>query len=153
MNVIVSNLDEMNSIAQIMADYLIKYPRTIFLDGELGVGKTTFTQMLAKYLGVKDYVVSPTFTIMKRYEGDNLYLNHFDLYRIKNDVYDLGFEEYWYSNDINIIEWATYLSDEFNDLTPLYLSIEMSLDDKRIINIDDKEFINWLKEHDYEFIR
>lgn len=146
------NIEEMKQFALIISEYLIDNPRTIYLDGELGAGKTTFTQFIAHGLAIDDYVVSPTFNIMKRYEGKNVFLNHFDLYRIKNEVYELGFEEYWYSNDINIIEWAQYLDDEFADLNPIKINIEVDADATRVINIEDDELIKWLKEHANEII-
>ena len=76
----------------------------ITLDGDLGAGKTTFTKGIAKGLEIKQIVNSPTFTIIKEYEG-KLPLYHMDVYRI-NDDEDLGFDEYFYGNGVTVIEWA-----------------------------------------------
>ncbi|MFH1714723.1 MAG: tRNA (adenosine(37)-N6)-threonylcarbamoyltransferase complex ATPase subunit type 1 TsaE [Elusimicrobiota bacterium] len=80
---------------------------TILLIGDLGSGKTTFTKAVAKELGVKDIVRSPSFTLVNEYSGDYS-LAHFDFYRLDNDsqVEDLGWEEYINSNRVIIVEWA-----------------------------------------------
>ena len=77
------------------------------LVGELGAGKTLFTQGLVRGLGVKGYVKSPSFTIVNKYEG-SLPVYHLDLYRLGdvNEIYELGIEEYLYGGGVTIIEWA-----------------------------------------------
>lgn len=81
----------------------------ICLDGELGVGKTTLTQAIAKGLEVPPsyYVTSPSFAILHEYPG-RLPLYHFDFYRINNslEVEELGFEEYFYLSGLTVIEWS-----------------------------------------------
>lgn len=76
------------------------------LDGDLGVGKTVFTQGLARGLSVEDYVNSPTFNIVKEYEG-RLPLYHFDLYRIgdPSEMEEIGYEDYFYGHGVTVIEW------------------------------------------------
>ena len=76
------------------------------LQGDLGAGKTTFVQGLAKGLGITDLVQSPTFTYLQIYEG-SIPLYHFDLYRLKNesDFILLGFEEYFDTGGLVVIEW------------------------------------------------
>ena len=83
-------------------------PRDVVgLIGELGTGKTTFTQGLVQGLGVRGYVKSPSFTLVNEYEG-RLPVYHLDLYRLGdvNEIYELGIEEYLYGDGITIIEWA-----------------------------------------------
>lgn len=77
------------------------------LNGDLGAGKTTLTQSIGLGLGVEDYITSPTFTLINEYRG-RMWLYHFDVYRLENveEVYDLGFDEYFYGNGVCIIEWA-----------------------------------------------
>ncbi|WP_027703034.1 tRNA (adenosine(37)-N6)-threonylcarbamoyltransferase complex ATPase subunit type 1 TsaE [Metaclostridioides mangenotii] len=84
----------------------------ICLLGDLGAGKTTFTQSLAKGLGVCDYVTSPTFTIVNEYDG-RIPLYHFDVYRIgsSEEMYDIGYDEYINSDGVCIIEWANLIED------------------------------------------
>ncbi len=79
----------------------------LLLTGDLGVGKTTLTQGIGAGLGVREVINSPTFTILKEYEG-RLPLYHFDLYRIESpdEVYALGFDEYFQANGVSVVEWA-----------------------------------------------
>ena len=76
--------------------------------GFLGAGKTTFTQGLARGLGIEKKVTSPTFTIMKEYRG-RLPLYHIDAYRLENITQDLGFDEYIDSDGVCVIEWADFI--------------------------------------------
>lgn len=88
----------------------------ICLLGDLGAGKTTFTQSLARGLEVDDYVTSPTFTIVNEYDG-RIKLNHFDVYRIgsSEEMYDIGYDEYINSDGVCIIEWANLIEDILPD--------------------------------------
>ncbi|CEN97361.1 MAG: tRNA (adenosine(37)-N6)-threonylcarbamoyltransferase complex ATPase subunit type 1 TsaE [Paeniclostridium sp.] len=96
----------------------------ICLIGDLGAGKTTMTQSLAKALEVDDYITSPTFTIVNEYEG-RIPLYHFDVYRIgsSDEMYDIGFDEYIDGDGVCIIEWANLIEDI---LPNEYLYIEMN---------------------------
>ena len=96
----------------------------ICLIGDLGAGKTTMTQSLARSLGVDDYITSPTFTIVNEYEG-KMPLYHFDVYRIgsSEEMYDIGFDEYIDGEGVCIIEWANLIEDILPDE---YLYIEMN---------------------------
>jgi tRNA threonylcarbamoyladenosine biosynthesis protein TsaE len=91
---------------------IVKKGSIICLLGDLGAGKTTFTQSLAKGLGVCDYVTSPTFTIVNEYDG-RIPLYHFDVYRIvsSEEMYDIGYDEYINSDGVCIIEWANLIED------------------------------------------
>lgn len=82
----------------------------ILLSGELGSGKTTFTQGLAKGLGITRTVSSPTFTIMKAYQG-RLPLYHIDAYRLEGLHQDLGFEELMEDDGVTVIEWPDFMLD------------------------------------------
>jgi tRNA threonylcarbamoyladenosine biosynthesis protein TsaE len=100
---------------------LLQGGELILLDGQLGTGKTTFTQGLAQGLGITENINSPTFTLLKEYanqlhQGNSTgalsdrrpYLYHFDLYRLDNpdEIVDLGFEDYFFSDGVSVIEWA-----------------------------------------------
>lgn len=90
---------------------LIESPVTILMYGDLGAGKTTFTQGLAKGLGVARNITSPTFTILKIYKG-RLPLYHIDAYRLEGLSQDLGFEEYLYESDgVTVVEWPMFVED------------------------------------------
>lgn len=85
----------------------------ICLDGDLGVGKTVFTQGFAVGLGIDDYVNSPTFNIVKEYEGGRLPLYHFDVYRIgdPSEMEEIGYEDYFYGQGVSIIEWPGQIEE------------------------------------------
>ncbi|MCJ0931811.1 tRNA (adenosine(37)-N6)-threonylcarbamoyltransferase complex ATPase subunit type 1 TsaE [Virgibacillus halodenitrificans] len=93
---------------------LLKPGDVITLEGDLGAGKTTFTKGLAEGLGVKRSVSSPTFTIIKEYEGE-LPLYHMDVYRLEYSDEDIGFDEYFNGNGISVVEWATFIEDYLPD--------------------------------------
>jgi len=97
----------------------LKQGNVLALIGELGTGKTVFTKGIAKALGVKDYeyVNSPSFIIVKEYPSKTKPLYHFDLYRLKSsrDMDTVGYEEYFYSNGISVIEWADRARDALPD--------------------------------------
>ena len=97
MKITANNLKDTEKLGKIIAKCLEK-GAVICLDGELGAGKTSLTQFIAKEFGVKEYMVSPTFTIIKEYDG-KLPFFHIDAYRMgsEDDMYDLGFDEYIYS--------------------------------------------------------
>ncbi|NLJ97376.1 MAG: tRNA (adenosine(37)-N6)-threonylcarbamoyltransferase complex ATPase subunit type 1 TsaE [Clostridiales bacterium] len=83
------------------------------LMGDLGVGKTVFTQGFAKGLGVDEYVNSPTFTIIQEYEGKDLPFYHFDVYRIADvtEMDEIGYEDYIYGEGVCMIEWADLIEE------------------------------------------
>ena len=87
----------------------------ISLIGDLGAGKTTLTKSIGKGLGVEDYITSPTFTLINEYKG-RVWVYHFDVYRLEGteDLLDLGYEDYFYSDGVVIIEWA----DKIKDILP-----------------------------------
>lgn len=79
----------------------------LLLEGDLGAGKTTFAQGVAKGLGVDEFVNSPTFVIINEYFSGRLPLYHMDLYRVEDEsqLYDLGIEEYFFGNGVCLVEW------------------------------------------------
>lgn len=85
----------------------------ISLTGDLGVGKTVFTQGLAKGLGIEEPVNSPTFTIVQMYEEGRLPLYHFDVYRIGDieEMDEIGYEDYFYGEGVCLIEWADLIRE------------------------------------------
>ena len=87
------------------------------LVGDLGVGKTVFTQGLAKGLGIEEPISSPTFTIVQVYDDGRLPFYHFDVYRIGDveEMDELGYEEYFYSDGVCLIEWSTLIQEIIPD--------------------------------------
>lgn len=83
------------------------------LEGDLGVGKTVFTQGFAVGLGIEDPVQSPTFTIVQEYEDGRLPFYHFDVYRIGDveEMDEIGYEDYIYGQGVSLIEWADLIKE------------------------------------------
>lgn len=90
----------------------LKSGSIVCLDGDLGVGKTVFAKGFAKGLGIEEEITSPTFTIVNTYEGERT-LHHFDMYRISDisELEEIGYEEYFFSDAICLIEWASLVED------------------------------------------
>lgn len=111
-----------------------KFPNMVIcLDGELGSGKTIFTKGFADAMGIEDNITSPTFTIIKEYNGE-LPLYHMDVYRLDGETDGVGIEEYFNKGGVVIIEWASMIKDILPDE---YLSIKFKLldENKRTIII------------------
>ncbi|WJE53047.1 tRNA (adenosine(37)-N6)-threonylcarbamoyltransferase complex ATPase subunit type 1 TsaE [Bacillus cereus] len=113
---------------------LVKEKDVLILEGDLGAGKTTFTKGLAKGLGVKRVVNSPTFNIIKEYKG-RLPLYHMDVYRLAESEEDLGFDEYFYGEGITVVEWA-HLIESFLPNEKLKISLFHTGDDTRKIVLE-----------------
>ena len=81
--------------------------------GKMGAGKTTFIKAICEELGVEDVITSPTFAIVNEYTADAGPVFHFDFYRIKKleEVYDMGFEDYFYSGSLCLIEWPELIEE------------------------------------------
>ncbi len=112
----------------------------IALVGDLGVGKTVFTQGLALGLGIDEPICSPTFTIVQEYISGRLPFYHFDVYRIGDpaEMDEIGFEEYIYGQGVSLIEWAN-LIEEVMPLNYTRITIEKNLEkgfDYRLITIE-----------------
>ena len=118
----------------------------ITLTGDLGVGKTVFTQGLAKGLGIEEPVNSPTFTIVQVYEGGRLPFYHFDVYRIGDveEMDEVGFDEYVSGEGVSLIEWAN-LIEEILPENRVNITIEKDLEqgfDFRRITIEERRKSN-----------
>lgn len=106
----------------------------ITLEGELGAGKTTFTKGIAQGLGVKRMVNSPTFTIVKEYDG-RIPLYHMDAYRLEHSEEDIGFSEYFNGKGLSVIEWAKFI-EEFLPTERLNVKINYLGENSRLIEFD-----------------
>jgi tRNA threonylcarbamoyladenosine biosynthesis protein TsaE len=109
----------------------------LLLKGNLGAGKTTFTQFLLKNLGSTDEVNSPTYSIVNEYNTPKGKIYHFDLYRLKNieEVYDIGIEEYLDNAFLCIIEWPEVYEEELYGLKYHTMSI-VNTGDEREVSFD-----------------
>ena len=104
--------------------------------GKMGAGKTTFVKALCTELGVEDVITSPTFAIVNEYRSDTTgeLIYHFDFYRIKKieEVYDMGYEDYFYSGALCFIEWPE-LIEELLPEEAVKVTIEENADGSRIV--------------------
>ena len=101
------SLDEINTAARKVIEF--KPEKVILFNGQMGAGKTTFINALAKTMGVNDTTGSPTFSLINEYRtADNQIVYHFDVYRLKSEseAYDMGMDEFLYSGHWCFIEWA-----------------------------------------------
>ena len=101
----------------------------ICLTGDLGVGKTVFTQGLSEGLGIDEPICSPTFTIILEYLNGRIPLYHFDVYRISGpwDMDDLGYEEYFYGDGVCLVEWGNLIEEILPENT-IFVTIEKDLE-------------------------
>jgi len=108
----INNLEEWNTVVQQILPE-IKHP-ILLLKGNLGAGKTSFSQFLMRELGSKDEISSPTYSIVNEYDTPKGKVFHFDLYRLKSvdEAYDFGIEEYLDNCYLSIIEWPEIYMDE-----------------------------------------
>ena len=111
------------------------------LDGDLGTGKTVISKGFAKGLGITSHVTSPTFTIINVYEEGRLPFYHFDVYRIGDpyELYEIGYDEYFYGNGITMVEWST-LIEELIPGKAIRINIEKDISkglDYRQITVED----------------
>ena len=112
--------------------------------GDLGVGKTVFTQGFAKGLGIREPISSPTFTIIQEYEEGRLPFYHFDVYRIADpeEMDEIGFEDYIYGRGVCLIEWANLIGELIPPRAKTIV-IEKNLDkgfDYRMITVREGDY-------------
>ncbi len=111
------------------------------MSGDLGAGKTTLTKAIAEGLGVREMVQSPSYTILREYHSGRLPLYHFDVYRLEDpsEMYELGYEEYFYGDGVSVVEWAGQVADF---LPPGALRLRMeygAAEDERVCTIEGME--------------
>lgn len=134
---IIYNIENINEVARRLINNL--NTKTLLFYGEMGVGKTTLIKALVKALGSNDEVSSPTFSIVNEYEtNDNQFIYHFDLYRIKEveELYNLGIEDYLFSNNWSIIEWP----EKVEDIVPIKndkIVIKLNSDNSRTLMLNN----------------
>jgi tRNA threonylcarbamoyladenosine biosynthesis protein TsaE len=144
---ITNSAEETQNLAASLAP-LLKAGDVINLSGDLGAGKTCFTKGVARGLGIKDKVTSPTFNLIKEYMN-SFPLYHFDVYRLDgpDELGDLGYEEYFYGTGITIIEWG----DKILSLLP---EIHLRIEFKRLLDEEARELrISYQEMHWEEIVK
>ncbi len=112
-SIIVNNLSELPTAAAKLLE-ACKEKRIFAFNGAMGAGKTTFIKAVCKALGVKDTISSPTFSIVNEYvSAGGIKIYHFDFYRInsQDEAYDMGYEDYFYSNAYCFVEWPEKVAE------------------------------------------
>lgn len=136
MEIRIENIDQIRTAARTFIENVLPGHHIVAFYGKMGAGKTTFIKALCAELGVNDEVTSPTFAIVNEY-GQNVF--HFDFYRIKRleEVYDLGYEDYFYRKDaLCLIEWPELIEELLPDAT-LRVEISEEADGTRKLIIDN----------------
>lgn len=131
--IVINNITEMKQFAENIGGLV--FPGFLLcLEGDLGAGKTTFTKFLGAKMGITDMINSPTFTILKVYEG-KIPLYHMDVYRLMGIGMDYDLEEFIYGEGVCVIEWYQNI---IGSLPPEKLVIEMEIVDenKRLLKIE-----------------
>lgn len=145
----IMTFEEINEFAKKLANY-VQSGDLVALIGDLGTGKTTFSQNFAKEFGVTDTLKSPTFNYVLEYFSGKFPLYHFDVYRLSDpeEIYEIGYEDYLNSDGVLLIEWANIIESE---LPKEYIKINFEYfdEDKRKLSISfvgngerEKELLN-----------
>ena len=141
MEIRISNLDNIREAARQFIENIGDH-RVFAFYGKMGAGKTTFIKAICEELGVEDVITSPTFAIVSEYTSQSSLLTpndsifHFDFYRIKKleEVYDMGFEDYFYSGSLCFIEWPELIEEVLPE-DAVKVTIEENADGTRSVKL------------------
>lgn len=132
----IDSLSELPRVAEAVIEAL-DGRSVVLLRGGMGAGKTTLVSRIAALLGAEDTVTSPTFALVNQYEGQECRIYHFDFYRIDSieEVFDLGYEEYFYSGDLCLVEWPEKIEPLIPD-DAMVVRITAGDNEQRIFEIE-----------------
>ena len=142
MNITIKDIDHISEAARQFVN-AIGDRRIFAFYGHMGAGKTTFIKAICEALGVEDVITSPTFAIVNEYTPSSLLLPpsskiyHFDFYRVKrlDEVYDTGYEDYFYSDSLCFIEWPELIEELLPDDT-VRVTINEQPDGSRLVSME-----------------
>ena len=130
-------INDLNNIRETAREFIANMGdhKVFAFYGKMGAGKTTFIKAICEELGVEDIITSPTFAIINEYTGQDQTIYHFDFYRIKKleEVYDMGYEEYFYSGALCFIEWPELIEEVLPEDT-VKVTIKEEVDGTRAIH-------------------
>ena len=135
MEIIINNLENIREAARAFIDAIGDHKVFAFY-GSMGAGKTTFVKAICEALGVEDVITSPTFAIINEYSSREGVIYHFDFYRIKKleEVYDMGYEDYFYSGALCFIEWPELIEEVLPE-DAVKVSIRENADGSRTVQL------------------
>ncbi len=144
MDVTVRSIEELEEVVGILTRYIAEGYKVILLSGDLGSGKTTLTKALCNRLGVAEAITSPTFSLVNEYPvsgAGSIY--HMDLYRLekKEDLVQIGFEEYLESGQLCLIEWPEIAEEHFY-MPHIRVKISVGSNNIRIFNITTHDAVD-----------
>lgn len=134
------SLEDTKKFAEQLVKVLNK-GQVICLVGDLGAGKTTFTQYLCAALGVDDYITSPTFNLMNSYtgklNGEPIEIHHFDVYRIfdADEMVEIGFDDFLFGQGICIVEWANQVEEMIPEKS-IWINLSLTVDGNRVLTME-----------------
>ena len=136
MEIKIQDLEHINEAAQAFVNQIGNHTVFAFY-GKMGAGKTTFIKAVCEDLGVNDVITSPTFAIVNEYTANDGVIYHFDFYRIKKleEVYDMGYEDYFYSGALCFIEWPELIEDVLPE-DAVRVNIEEQADGSRLVTVE-----------------
>ncbi len=140
--------EELTELAIKLADFVVPND-VIALIGDLGTGKTTLTKTIAKELGIRENIKSPTFNYVLEHLGGKMPLYHFDVYRLSEpeEVYEIGYEDYLYNNGLTVIEWANIIESE---LPNEYIEIKLEHRDEKSRKVEVNFVGNKMREKELD---
>ena len=131
---IIKGEEQMRALGEKLAKEAV--PGMVYaLVGDLGTGKTTLTKAIAKGLGIEEPITSPTFTIVHEYHSGRMPLYHFDVYRLgdPDEMFELGYEEYFYGEGLCVVEWADLVADLLPEEARIFRLEYGTSEDERIV--------------------
>jgi tRNA threonylcarbamoyladenosine biosynthesis protein TsaE len=126
---------------EVAAKFVLQHSKhpIITISGQMGAGKTTIIKSICKYLGVDADVSSPTFSLVNEYQAlDGKLIFHFDFYRIRSieEVYDIGYEDYFYSGNLCIIEWPEMIQELLQEDEVTAIEIQVLPNGNRLLCVN-----------------